>query len=275
MKGLIFNIQRYCIHDGEGIRTVVFFKGCPLHCPWCSNPESQSFDVETVMIENKCIHCKAICPIKPDECPSGAVEVFGKKYTVDEVMKEVLKDSIFYNTSGGGVTLSGGEVLSQAPFAIELLKRLKELGINTAIETSGMGSTVLIKQMAKYLDAILYDLKIMNPEKAKLVLGADINLIKTNLEALAAMGKHVIPRIPIIPGYTMDDENIKQIVEFVKSLGLKEIHILPFHQYGSGKYEFLNRKYVLKNVKQLNEDDVEDIRKYIKNQKFNVVVGGL
>lgn len=275
MKALIFNIQRYCIHDGEGIRTVVFFKGCPLHCPWCSNPESQSFDVEKVMIENKCIHCKAVCPMNPVECPSGAVEVFGKEYTVDEVMNEVLKDSIFYNTTGGGVTLSGGEVLGQSQFAIELLKRLKKLGIDTAIETSGMGSTVLLKQMAENLDTILFDLKIMDPEKAKAVLGADINLIKTNIETLVKMGKHVIPRIPLIPGYNMGDENIKNIIEFVKSLGLKEVHILPFHQYGSGKYEFLKKEYALKDVKQLKEEDVEDIRKYIEGQGFNVVVGGL
>jgi pyruvate formate lyase activating enzyme len=275
MKALIFNIQRYSIHDGEGIRTVVFFKGCPLHCPWCSNPESQSFDVEKVMIESKCTHCKAVCPMNPDECPSGAVEIFGKEYTIDEVMNEVLKDSIFYSTSGGGVTLSGGEVLGQAPFATELLKRLKRLGIDTAIETSGMGSTVLLKQMAEHLDTILFDLKIMDPEKAKSALGADINLIKANLETLVKMGKHVIPRIPLIPGYTMDDENIKRIVEFVKSLGLKEVHILPFHQYGSGKYEFLKREYALKGVKQLNEGDVEHIRKYIEGQGLKVVVGGL
>lgn len=275
MKALIFNIQRYCIHDGEGIRTVVFFKGCPLHCPWCSNPESQSFSAETVMIENKCIHCKAVCPMKHDECPSGAVEVFGREYTVDEVIKEVLKDSIFYNTSGGGVTLSGGEVLGQAPFAIELLKRLKKLGIDTAIETSGMGSTVLLKQMSEYLDTILYDLKIMDPDRSKSVLGADINLIKNNLETLVKMGKHVIPRIPLIPRYTMDDDNIIKIVEFVKSLDLTEVHILPFHQYGSGKYEFLKKGYALKNVKQLNKEDIEDIKNYIGEQGLRVIVGGL
>jgi pyruvate formate lyase activating enzyme len=211
----------------------------------------------------------------PVECPSGAIEVFGKEYTIDEVMNEVLKDSIFFNTSGGGVTLSGGEVLGQAPFATELLKRLKKLGIDTAIETSGMGSTVLLKQMAEHLDTILFDLKIMDPDKAKSVLGADINLIKTNLETLVKMGKHVIPRIPLIPGYNMDDENIKNIIEFVKPLGLKEVHILPFHQYGSGKYEFLKKEYALKDVKQLKEEDVEDIRKYIERQGFKVVVGGL
>lgn len=275
MKALIFNIQRYCIHDGEGIRTVVFFKGCPLHCPWCSNPESQSFEIEKVKIENKCIHCRAVCPMDPVECPSGAVEVFGKEYTVDKVMDEVLKDSIFYNTSGGGVTLSGGEVLSQAPFAIELLKRLKMLGIDTSIETSGLGNTLLLKQMAEYLDTILFDIKIIDPEKAKSVLGVDISIIKTNLEILVKMRKHVIPRIPLIPGYTMDDENIKGIVEFISSLGLKEVHILPFHQYGSGKYEFLKREYTLKGVEQLNEKDVEHIRKYIEKQGIKVIVGGL
>lgn len=274
MKALIFNIQRYCIHDGEGIRTVVFFKGCPLHCPWCSNPESQSYKPEKVRVNSRCIHC-SFCSMDPDECPSGAIEIFGKYYTVEDIIKEVMKDSIFYNTSGGGVTLSGGEVLSQAPFAAELLRELKRLGIDTAIETSGQGSTEGLKAMAENLDTILFDLKIMDADRAAAVLGADVRLIESNLRMLVESGKHVIPRIPLIPGYNMDEENLKAIARLVKELGLKEIHLLPFHQYGKSKYEFLNREYQLRDVKPPSEGEVERVRNLMEGYGFKAVVGGL
>ncbi|MDP4145016.1 MAG: [formate-C-acetyltransferase]-activating enzyme [Bacillota bacterium] len=274
MKGLIFNIQRYCIHDGEGIRTVIFFKGCPLHCPWCSNPESQNFEIEKAKLEAKCIHCQKCCN-DVDECPSGAIVEFGKYMTVEEVLEEVLKDSVFYNTSGGGVTLSGGEVLSQAYFAIELLKRLKSLGINTAIETCGEGSTEHLKEMAKYLDLILFDLKLMNIHKSKSILGADIELIKKNLLQLVQLNKKVVPRIPLIPGYTLEDNNINEIIKFLKQLNLTEIHILPFHQYGSNKYEFLNKKYILKGVTPPSEAAINKVKQQMEAEGLKVVVGGL
>jgi len=140
VKALILNIQRYSLHDGAGIRTIVFFKGCPLKCPWCSNPESIGFEAEKVKMESKCIHCKH-CSFDVEECPSGAITEFGKYMTVEEVVAEVQKDIVFYRTSKGGVTLSGGEVLAQSTFALELLKALKNLGIDTVIETSGQGST--------------------------------------------------------------------------------------------------------------------------------------
>ncbi|MFA9398576.1 MAG: [formate-C-acetyltransferase]-activating enzyme [Clostridiaceae bacterium] len=274
MKGLIFNIQRYSIHDGNGIRTLVFFKGCPLRCPWCSNPESQSFDIEKVKIKKKCIHCD-ICSNNEIECPSGAIKNFGKWMTVDEVIAEVSKDFIFYNTSNGGVTLSGGEVLSQTPFALELLKRLKSLNVNTAIETCGMGSLENIKDLAEYTDLFLFDLKIMDKSKAKELLKANVDVINNNIKALVKMGKNVIPRIPLIPGYTMDSDNISSISNFVLSLGLKEIHILPFHQYGSNKYEFLNRDYKLKNISPPNSSDIDAIKNILENNSLKVSVGGL
>ena len=264
MKALILNIQRYSLHDGEGIRTIVFFKGCPLKCPWCSNPESISFEPQKVKMESKCIHCKH-CSFDVDECPTGAITQFGKYMTVEEVVTEVQKDMVFYRTSSGGVTLSGGEVLSQSTFAIELLKQLKSLGINTAIETSGQGNTQNLIELATYLDLILFDLKIMDEEKSKLILGADINLIKNNIKTLVKMHKKVIPRVPLIPGYTTDDENIKEIITFVKSLNLTEIHLLPFHQYGSNKYKLLNIDYKLKDIDIPSPEAIEKIANEMRN----------
>ncbi|MGV8983914.1 [formate-C-acetyltransferase]-activating enzyme [Clostridium sp.] len=274
MKACILNIQRYSLHDGDGIRTIVFFKGCPLRCPWCSNPESISFEPQTVKMESKCIHCKH-CSFDVDECPTGAFTQFGKYMTVEEVAYEVQKDMIFYRTSGGGVTLSGGEVLAQSAFAKELLKQLKSLGINTAIETSGQGNTQSLIELLPYLDLILYDLKIMDEEKSKLILGADINLIKNNIKTLVKMHKKVIPRVPLIPGYTTDDENIKDIINFVKSLKLTVIHLLPFHQYGSNKYKLLNKDYKLKDIAAPSPETIEKIANEMRNNGLNVVVGGL
>lgn len=274
MKALILNIQRYSLHDGTGIRTIVFFKGCPLKCPWCSNPESISFEPQKVKMESKCVHCTH-CSFDVDECPAGAITQFGKYMTVAEVMTEVQKDMIFYRTSGGGVTLSGGEVLSQSSFAKELLMQLKSLGINTAIETSGQGNTQNLIELATYLDLILFDLKIMDERKSKLILGADINLIKENIKALVKMNKKVIPRVPLIPGYTTDEGNINAIINFVKSLNLKEIHLLPFHQYGSNKYKLLNLDYKLKVEAALSSNVIEKIANQMKNNGLTVIVGGL
>lgn len=274
LKGLIFNIQRYSIHDGGGIRTIVFFKGCPLHCPWCSNPESQTFEVEVMKLNSQCIHCKS-CPMSVDQCPSGALVQQGKSMTVDEVMREVLKDEIFYNTSGGGVTLSGGEVLAQGLFAKELLKRLKALGIHTAIETSGCGRWEELDGIADYTDLVLYDLKIMDAEKSRKTIGVDSSIIQVNFERLIKKGCTLIPRIPLIPGYTMDDKNIETIIAFVKQYNLEEIHLLPFHQYGSSKYESLGREeYALKRVPTPEDRKINEIKLKMANNGLRVVIGG-
>lgn len=277
-KATIFNIQRYSIHDGGGIRTIIFFKGCPLTCPWCSNPESQDFKPEIMRKENLCIKCKSTscftCTNTPDLCPTGALEIVGKEIDIEKIINEVKKDIVFYDSTGGGVTLSGGEPLSQGKFAIELLKRLKYLGIDTAIETTGFGKWEILDEMSNYLNTVLFDLKIMDRKRAKEFLNADVKLILSNFRKLINKRAKVIPRIPLIPNFTMDDNNINSIIDFVVSQKIKEIHILPFHQYGSSKYKGLGRKYELENLSPPTEEEINKIKEKMTNYGLNVIVGG-
>lgn len=279
-KAIIFNIQRYSLHDGGGIRTVVFFKGCPLRCPWCSNPESQSFTEEIMRKESLCTKCSSSsvyeCKLNSQECPTGALEGIGREYTVEEVIEEVKKDIVFYETTGGGVTLSGGEPLSQGVFVVELLKQLKQLGINTAIETTGIGSFDIINQVAEDVDTFLWDFKIMDKYKSTEIIHAEIELIKNNFDKLMKKSTtvKVIPRLPLIPFYTSDESNIKEIIDFISPFGIKEVHILPFHQFGSSKYKALVRDYKLKDVKPLSKDEIDDIQNYIQDRGIKAVIGG-
>ena len=277
-KALIFNIQRYNLHDGGGIRTVIFFKGCPLTCPWCSNPESQDFKPQIMRKQSLCIKCSSSscfeCKMKPEDCPTGALEPVGKEYTVNEVVEEVKKDIIFYETTAGGVTLSGGEPLSQGVFALALLKNLKKLGINTAIETTGIGDTKILLQMVKYLDTVLWDFKIMDNEKAKSIVNQDMQLMKKNFELVVKSGARVIPRLPLILEYTADKDNIQEIINFILPFGIKEVHILPFHQYGSSKYKALSKEYKLLDLRTLSDEEILEIKDFIENQSIKVVVGG-
>lgn len=277
-KAMIFNIQRYSLHDGGGIRTVVFFKGCELRCPWCSNPESQKFTPEIMKKESLCIKCSSSsvyeCSLNPDDCPTCALEVVGSEYTVCEVIEEVKKDIIFYETTGGGVTLSGGEPLSQGIFIVELLKELHKLGINTAIETTGIGDWDIINEASEYVDTFLWDFKIMDKKKSEEIVNADVELMKSNFEKLMKKSVKLIPRLPLIPGYTTDMENIKAIIDFVSPFGIKEVHILPFHQYGSSKYKALGRDYKLMDLKPLEKGEIDNIKSYIQSRGINAVIGG-
>lgn len=278
-KNLVFNIQKYSLHDGDGIRTIVFFKGCPLRCPWCSNPESQSFHKEIFRKESLCIQCVSSdpfkCPASPDKCPTGALEVIGKEMTIKELIEEVKKDMVFYDSSSGGVTVSGGEPLAQGKFLIDFLKRLKELGIHTAIETTGFSSWEILDKASDYLDLVLFDLKLMDEREALEVVGADINVILRNFKRLVEKNiNRIIPRVPLIPNYTMKIENIKKITDFVVSQNLEEIHILPFHQLGSSKYKSLGKEYELKDLKPPTDGEVEKIKDYMVKKGLKVNIGG-
>lgn len=270
--GLIFNIQRYSLNDGSGIRTMVFFKGCRLRCPWCSNPESQSRKIE-IMIdeEKKKKYGEYIENINEDH--TGTYKKIGKWYTVDELLKELLKDEIFFNTSNGGVTLSGGEILEQGDFAVKILKELKEHGINTAIETCGYGDKGKLYEILKYTDTVLFDLKIIDNKKSKSIIHGDIKIILENLE-LSAKKNNVIIRFPYIPTYTDDIDNIEAIIGIMKKNNIKDIDILPYHNYGSKKYEYLKRKYLLEGLEIPKDAEIDNVKKIFEKKGLNVKIGG-
>ncbi|WCE32114.1 [formate-C-acetyltransferase]-activating enzyme [Vibrio sp. SCSIO 43137] len=272
-SGHIFNIQRYSLNDGEGIRTVVFFKGCPLKCPWCANPESRSLKSHTIKREAKCIHCDH-CDMDVEECPTGAVEIVGKDMTLEEVLSAIAKDDVFYRTSGGGVTLSGGEILSQAPFVIKLLTKLRQLGYHTAIETSGQGSTSQLLKIGQLCDEVLFDFKIMDAELARQVTGINLQRVLDNFRQLTEQGVKVIPRLPLIPGYTLNIINVDKVLNFIAPFGLKEVHLLPFHQYGASKYQTLNMEYAMKEVAVPAKDEIASVRRHVEAHGYNVIIGG-
>lgn len=269
----IFNIQRYSLNDGHGIRTVVFFKGCPHTCPWCANPESISPRIETVRRESKCLHC-APCLRDADECPSGAFERIGRDITLDELEREVMKDDIFFRTSGGGVTLSGGEVLMQAPFATRFLQRLRRNGVQCAIETAGDAPASRILPLAKMCDEVLFDLKIMNVRQAQEAVNMNLPRVLDNLQLLVHEGINVIPRLPLIPGFTLGVENMRHALTVLASLDIKQVHLLPFHQYGEPKYRLLGQQWSMKDVPAPSAQEVAELRELAEDAGFLVTVGG-
>ena len=269
----IFNIQRYSLNDGQGIRTVVFFKGCPHTCPWCANPESMSPKIETVRRESKCLHC-ATCLQDAEECPSGAWEHIGRDVTLASLEQEVLKDDVFFRASGGGVTLSGGEVLMQAEFATRFLQRLKQWGIRTAIETAGDTSPRRLLPLAQACDEVLFDLKIMDCAQARQVLSMNQPRVLENFRLLVTEGIKVIPRLPLIPGYTLNPENVARILAFLAPLPIEEIHLLPFHQYGEPKYSLLDREWAMAGIKAPELEEIAPIQAMVEQAGYRVVMGG-
>lgn len=269
----IFNIQRYSLNDGQGIRTVVFFKGCPHTCPWCANPESISPRIETVRRESKCLHCSP-CLRDVDECPSGAFERIGRDITLDELEREVMKDELFFRTSGGGVTLSGGEVLMQAAFATRFLQRLRRFGISCAIETAGDAPASRLLPLAKACDEVLFDLKIMEPRRAHEVVKMNLPRVLDNLRLLVNEGITVIPRLPLIPGYTLNVENMQRALAVLLSSGINQVHLLPFHQYGEAKYRLLGQPWAMKDVPVPSSQEVAEMQALAERAGFLVTVGG-
>ena len=247
VKGTVFNIQRFCVNDGPGIRTTVFLKGCPLSCVWCHNPESQRFEPEILFYKDKCTGCgRCKCVTAADRdfvCFNGAKEICGKTVSANEVTAEVLKDKPFYKNSGGGVTLSGGEPLAQYDFSLELLKMAQENGIHTAVETCGYAEKSKILEVAKYVDLFLFDCKETDQELHKEYTGFDNKIIPENLKALSDAGSKIILRCPIIPGFNDRAEHFKGISETAeKFIGIEHIEIEPFHPLGESKYSALGRE---------------------------------
>lgn len=244
MKATIFDIQRNSFVDGPGIRTTVFFKGCNLNCQWCHNPESQAAKPQILFYKEKCTGCGRCKDITTDDadflCFHGAKEICGRDYTADEVMKEVLKDKAFYDNSDGGVTFSGGECMLQIDFLCELLKRCKENGIHTAVDTAGNVPWNCFEKILAYTDLFLYDIKLSDSDKHRQYVGTDNRLILENLNKLFKSGANVCIRIPIIGGVNDSVEEAEKIKAFLQPHKPLKIELLPYHKLGMHKYEALN-----------------------------------
>lgn len=289
MNGTIINIQRYCVDDGPGIRTTVFLKGCPLHCAWCHNPESQLSKPEITYDIKKCVscgNCANVCPngchrvdkkhsfdrdkcigcgLCAQVCHTHALELHGKKISAQEVFEEVKKDKVFYDTSGGGVTISGGEPLFQSEFTVEILKLCKENGIHTAIETSGFASELQLLDVIKYCDLILFDIKETDDERHKAYTGVSLSKILENLKIINGNKIPFIIRAPIIP--TLNDIEIhfnalKAIRDSMKYC--QGIQVMPYHKIGAYKYELLGRQYFCKDILEPNSNVVKRWREALE-----------
>lgn len=299
-SGTIFDIQRYSIHDGSGIRTIVFFKGCPLRCRWCSNPESQAQDRELMFSKSKCIQCgtcinlchaKAIrlneiatsidditrcdlCGECIEHCPTRSIKFVGKRLSVSDVMAEAIKDEIFYFASGGGVTFGGGEPFYQVEFLRSLLKACQARGINTAIETCGVVDNATFTDVIETVDHVLMDLKHTDEKKHMEWVGGSCETVKKNWETLAKLKKNVTCRIPVIPGFNDTVYEIEQIAKFVGSIGITEINLLAYHNFGEGKYDGLNRVYQMGKALKIPDEKIKEFQKAAEKFVSNVQIGG-
>ena len=293
--GYVFNIQNYSVHDGPGIRTIVFLKGCPLSCRWCSNPESQKLYPELAYNSNKCIginecmYCVEICAHNAitvaednkieidrdlcsnclkcaDVCPSKALNVFGELKGVKEVIDAVEKESMFFSRSGGGITLSGGEPLVQAEFAAALLKEAKNRRIRTAIETCGCADWENFEKVSPYLDYILFDIKCIDPFKHKTFTGMDNRKILANFKKLTALYPDIpkLVRTPVIPGFNDSEEDILAIINFIKGIPNVSYELLKYHRLGEAKYGYIGREYTIKE-KQLDDEKFARFKQLVKD----------
>ena len=244
MKATIFDIQRNSYVDGPGIRTTVFFKGCNLRCKWCHNPESQNFEKEILFYKNKCTHCGRCESLTVEDekffCFNDAKEICGKEYTVDEAFAEIIKDKPFYETSGGGVTFSGGECMLQIDFLVEILKKCKENGIHTAVDTAANVEWNRFEKILLYTDLFLYDIKCFTENLHIEGTLVSNRLILDNLKKLSEnFDGDIIIRIPVVTGFNDDIKELQKIADFLKSIRINKVELLPYHKMGEHKYEAL------------------------------------
>ena len=298
--GIIFDIKKYAIHDGPGIRTTVFFKGCPLSCWWCHNPESIALNPELSYRKNKCKACFTcvdtcpenaiskrkkcisidrekctLCEVCVHACPSGALEIIGKKMTIKEVMKEIEKDIPFYDESNGGVTFSGGEPLMQVDFLNSLLEKCKAMDIHTAVDTSGFASFEIIDRIIDKVDLFLYDLKIIDDEKHKKYTGVSNEQILNNLKRLTQKDSNINIRIPLIPGINNSEDDINKFAQFILSLKtIGKINLLSYHQGGKAKRNRMNKPDKMKGISPFKNNILEETKMKLEKHGLNIKIGG-
>ena len=280
----VSNIERFATRDGPGIRTTVFLKGCPLHCPWCANPETWQKEPVLMHMENKCVHCRiceSVCPqhaisfeeqmirIRRESCDhcgqcaeaclNSALSINGTYMENEAVLKEVLKDLDYYRESGGGVTFSGGEPLFQKEAAVSLIRQAKESGLHVAIETTGVCEPSLLQQAEPYIDLFLFDIKHVNAEKLSAVTGAPFEIVQKNFEYLCEKrGGDVIARVPVIPGFNRED--LDEILTFIKAHPVRAVNLLPFHNLGKTKWHQLQKDYAYEEASSLSAKELEPYR---------------
>lgn len=299
-QALVTNIQKFSVRDGPGIRSIVFFKGCPLKCQWCANPENISFEKEIMFYDSKCIACNmcaaacangaitadekglqynrskcSLCGMCVKACSTKARVIKGNLMEVKEVIEDIDSDIIFYKTSGGGVTFSGGEPLLHAEFIKEIARDYREKGLSSVVETCGCVPWEKIELVKEWIDLFLYDVKFIDEEKHKLYCGGSNELILNNLRRLSEESA-VIARIPIIPGINDTERDIRMAGEFLDTLknDLKGIHILPYHNFGISKYDSLGKEYKLSQVKVPDQEHMNTIKSNLERVGLDVQIGG-
>jgi pyruvate formate lyase activating enzyme len=313
LTGKVYDIQGFSVQDGPGIRTTVFLKGCPLRCPWCHSPESQKYHAQLSWIAMRCIgiakcgKCLDACPQKAispgkvtkhavtdediqlvhinrslcnncgdcaEACYPKALEICGKDYTVEEIIQRVIQDKPFYEQSGGGITISGGEPLTQPEFTLQVLKVLKKEKIHTALDTTGFADFELIEAVLPYTDLFLYDLKHMDREQHKKVVGVPNELILENAKKLAKAGGKIQIRIPIIPRFNDSKKNITETGKFCQSLGdaVVMIQLLPYHNLGVMKYERIYEDQKVLEASTPTDDKIQSLKKLLEDMGFSVTV---
>lgn len=285
MKGYIFNIQKFCLHDGPGIRTTVFFKGCDLRCKWCSNPESQKMDRQLTFDQEKCSACGkcaeicvrgarkivdskcivnedicSLCGACVPVCPAEAIKIEGEYVSVEDVMPTIMKDKVYYDHTGGGVTFSGGEPLMQVDFALELAHAIRNEGISLAIETTGAVSSDRFKAFLPLLDFVYMDFKHYDTARHREGTGIGNEQILENIRILRDSGIEFMLRIPVIPGFNDSLEDARRFAAYLKEMDIHRVQLLPFHQFGERKYALIKMKYAFSAIKQLHREDLNNYR---------------
>ena len=275
MRALVTDIERGATFDGPGIRTVVYFKGCPLRCLWCSNPETQKLENEFWDYEGSLYKGnRTLCSDCIATSTSSTLKQVAKDMTLEEVFTIVMKDENFYRNSGGGVTLSGGEVLVNSAFAIKLFEKLKDEYVNTAIETTGYGSYRELEKLAKLTDTILFDIKHMDSGKHKKYTAVSNEIILENLTKLSKWHKKIIMRFPFIKGINDDEKNIHETAKFLKKLNLLEVNILPYHTMGLEKYKKLRMLYPMKTLEKHTQEELDNALKIMKSYGLKAKLNG-
>jgi pyruvate formate lyase activating enzyme len=291
--GRVFNVQRFSLHDGPGIRTTVFLKGCPARCLWCHNPESQEAAPEVIVVESRCAHCGTCAEICPhgapppgsplcdacgacvEACPAGAREIAGRETTVAAVMDEVRRDRTFYEDSGGGVTFSGGEPLAQAAFLRALLEACRAERIHAAVDTCGFAPRETLLSLAPLVDLFLFDVKLVDDARHRELTGLPVSPILENLKALAAVHPNVWVRIPVVPGHTDAEADLRATAALVAGLsGVRKVSLLPFHRTGAAKARRLGRPFPLESLAPPPAERLESLAAVFRARGLNVAIGG-